>query len=90
MAQTFFRTTTIEDGRTEVTAKIGIVTWGELRTYTNPGCGPEVEVLQAWLTCEEDDADALDIMGALTDAEIEKIETEFLEDPPEPDYGDDH
>lgn len=85
----FIHHTTVDAGRTEITAEIDVVTWGEPASYDHPGCGPEVEIAAAWLTDEEDDENAMDLLGALSSAEIERIETEFLENPPEPEYGDD-
>lgn len=58
--------------------------------YYDPGCPPEVEIEEAWLKADTDQADAPRV--ELTDAEAERFETEVLEDSEtyeqEPDYDD--
>jgi hypothetical protein len=83
----FFRDATRDDRETEIVVEIDVLTWGEARTYEDPGCGPEVELIDAWLKADEGKADAPRI--TLTLEERHRIEEEFLEDPPEPDYPDD-
>lgn len=78
---------TRDDGVTEVTVDIEVTTRGEAQSRDHPGCGPECEVVNAWLTSDEDNPNAPKV--ELTDAERERFEIAFLEDPPEEDYGDD-
>lgn len=96
MAQTFFRDALRDDRETEIQVEIAVNSWGcEAQTYGPPescdsGEPPEVEIIDAWLTAYvgDDRADAPRI--TLTDAERERIELDFIENPPEPDYGDDY
>jgi len=48
----------------------------------------ECEIVDCWLVADENKADAPSVQ--LTDAERQRIELEFQENPPEPDYGDDY
>ena len=90
MAETFFRTATRDDGKTEVEVEIAVLSWGcAAQTYgpperCYPAEPPEVEIIDAWLLADSDNKDAPRI--ELTDAERERIEQEFIENPPEPDY----
>ncbi len=93
MAETFFRTAIRDDGETEVTVEIAVNSWGSpAQTYgppesCDPGEGMEVEIIDCWLTADDHKADAPRV--ELTDAERDRIELEFLENPPEddgPDY----
>lgn len=91
MAETFFRDTTRDDG-TEIQVEIEVSSWGSSpQTFGPPeSCHPgdpmECEIIDAWLMSDADKADAPRI--TLTDAERERIEQAFCEDPPEPDYHD--
>lgn len=82
----YFRTAVRDDRETEIEVEIGVITWGEPTTRDDPGCGPEVEILDAWLLSDADKADAPSI--TLTDTERERIEIDFMENPPEDDYDD--
>lgn len=94
MAQTFFRNAIRDDGETDIGVEIKVHTWGcsahmGLMNYAgHPAEGPEVEIIDAWLLKDEDDANAPRILDSLTDAERERIEIEFCETPPEEDYPD--
>ena len=96
MAQTFFRTAVLDDRETEIEVEIAIHTWGcdahmgSMSYAGHPAESPEVEIVDAWLLEEANLPNAPRILASLTDAEILRIETEFLEDPPEADYGDDY
>lgn len=96
MAQTFFRTAVLDDRETEIEVELTVNSWGcQAQTYGAPeNCFPaepmEVEVTKAWLLEEANLPNAPDILASLTDAERERIELEFCENPPEPDYGDDY
>lgn len=83
MGQTFFRTHTRDDGETEFTCEIEVVTWGGPATWDDPAEGPEVDLVRAWIEPSGEEI-------TLTDAEWAKAEQQFLEDPPEADYGDDY
>lgn len=85
MSRTFFRSATLDDRETEIEVEIAVNNWGEPMTRDHPGCGPEVEIIDAWLLADTKNADAPSILSSLTDAERERIETEFCEDPPEED-----
>jgi hypothetical protein len=96
MAQTFFHITVLDDRETEIECEIAVNSWGcSAQTYGSPeNCFPaepmEVEIVDAWLLEEANLPDAPCILPSLTDAERLRIETEFCENPPEPDYGDDY
>lgn len=92
MARTYFRTAVLDDRETEIECEITVNNWGcDAQTY-GPAekCYPaelmEVEITDAWLL--EDAKPRPSILASLTDAERERIETEFCEDPPEDDYDD--
>lgn len=93
MGQSFFRTALRDDRETEIQVEIAVHAWGcAAQTYGPPescfpGEPPEVEIVDAWLLADADHADAPSL--TLTDAERERIELEFIEDPPEPDYPED-
>lgn len=96
MAQTFFRHAVRDDGETDIGVEIKVHTWGcdaHMGSMSYPGHpaeGPEVEIIDAWLLEEANLPKAPSILASLTDAERERIETEFCENPPEADYGDDY
>lgn len=96
MIQTFFHTALLDDKETEIECEIAVHTWGcpahmgSMSYAGHPAEGPEVEIIKAWLLEEANLPNAPDILASLTDAERERIEAEFCEDPPEPDYGDDY
>jgi hypothetical protein len=96
MAETFFRTAVLDDRETEIEVEIKVHSWGcAAQTYGPPeNCypaeGAEVEIIDAWLLEEANLPNTPSILASLTDAERERIETEFCENPPEPDYGDDY
>lgn len=91
MSQTFFRSATLDDGETEIEVEIAVHSWGcaahmgSMSYAGHPAEGPEVEIIDAWLLADTNNADAPSILSSLTDAERERIETEFCEDPPEED-----
>lgn len=93
MSESFFRDAIRDDRETEIQVEIAVSSWGcAAQTYGPPeSCDPgepmEVEIVDAWLLADADKADAPRL--TLTDAERERIELEFMENPPEPDYGDD-
>lgn len=98
MAETFFRDavrdmTPGSDIETEIVVEISVSSWGApAQTYgpaesCHDGDPMECEIVDAWLKADEDKADAPRI--TLTDAERERIETDFLENPPEADDRDD-
>jgi len=95
MTETFFRTALLDDRETEIEVEIAVHSWGctaHMGSFSyagHPAEGPEVEIVKAWLVEEANLPNAPDILASLTDAERERIETEFCENPPEPDYGDD-
>jgi hypothetical protein len=90
MAQTYFRSAVRDDRETEIEVEIAVHSWGcsahmgSLSYAGHPAEPPEVEVIDAWLLADADKKDAPKL--ELTDAERERIELEFIEDPPEPDY----
>ena len=96
MSETFFRTALLDDKETEIEVEIQVHTWGcaahmgSMSYAGHPAEGPEVEIIDAWLLADADNANAPRILDKLTDAERERIEVEFCENPPEPDYGDDY
>lgn len=96
MAWTFYRTAVRDDRETEIEVEITVHSWGcpahmgSLSYAGHPAEPPECEITDAWLLSDAakpaGEVPSLD----LTDAERERIEIAFLEDPPEPDYGDDY
>lgn len=94
MAQSFFRSAVRDDRETEIEVEIAVNSWGcsahmgSMNYAGHPAEGLECEIVDAWLLADADKAGAPRI--TLTDAERERIETEFSEDPPEQDYGDDY
>ena len=92
MGSTFFRTAIRDDRETEITVEVEVHSWGSApQTYGPPeSCYPgdpmEVDIVDAWLL--EDAQPRPSILASLTDAERERIETEFCENPPEDDYDD--
>lgn len=91
MAETFFRKATRDDG-TEIQVEIAVHSWGcaaHMGSMTYPGHPaepPEIEIIDAWRIADENLPDAPRILDQLTEAEASRIETDFLENPPEPDY----
>lgn len=91
----FFRNATRDDGETEVTVEIEVITWGSpAQTYgppesCDPGEGMEVEIVDCW-TMVNDDVSVRTMRVELTEAERDRIELEFLENPPEADDGPDY
>lgn len=96
MAQSFFRTAVRDDRETEIEVEIQVHSWGcsahmgSMSYAGHPAEGPEVEIIDAWNLADADNKDAPRILDSLTDTERERIEIEFCENPPEPDYGDDY
>lgn len=94
MPQSFFRTALLDDKETEIEVEITVHSWGcsahmgSMSYAGHPAEGPEVEITDAWLLKEANQPDAPSILASLTDAERERIEIEFCEDPPEEDYPD--
>ena len=94
MAQTFFHNAVRDDRETEVVVEIAVRSWGcSAQTYgPAENCYPaepmETEIVDCWLVADENKPDPPRIQ--LTDAERERIELDFAENPPEPDYGDDY
>lgn len=88
MSETFFRTALLDDRETEIEFEIAVNNWGEPMTRDHPGCGLEVEIIDAWLLADAGNAKTPNILDKLTDAERGRIELEFLENPPEADYDD--
>lgn len=94
MAETFFRTAVRDDRETEIEVEIAVHTWGCSAHMGSPSYeghaaeGPEVEIIDAWLLADAGNANTPNILDKLTEAERERIETEFCENPPEPDYDD--
>lgn len=89
----FFRKAIRDDGETEIEVEIDVSSWGSAAQTSgppescDPGEGAECEIIDAWLLADADRADAPRI--ELTALERARIELDFLENPPEPDYGDD-
>ena len=85
--ETFWRKYTRDDGETEVEVEFEVYSWGcaahmGSMTYAgHPAEGPEISLVAARLLSEE--------KIELTEAEIERFEQEFCENPPEFDYGED-
>jgi len=94
VSATCFHTAVRDDGETEVEVEIDVHSWGAPAHYGSlsypghPAEPPEVEIIDAWLMSDAAFADAPRLK--LTDAEVARIEIDFLENPPEPDYGDDY
>lgn len=94
MARTFFTTAVLDDRETEVEVEIAVHTWGcpahmgSMSYAGHPAEGPEVEIIDAWLLADAGNAKTPNILDKLTDAERERIELEFMENPPEADYDD--
>lgn len=94
MAESFFRTAVRDDGETEIEVEIEVSSWGcaahmgSMSYAGHPAEGPECEIVDAWLLADANTADAPSILADLTDGERERIELDFLENPPEPDYPD--
>jgi hypothetical protein len=95
MAETFARVAVLDDHETEIEVEIQVNSWGcsahmgSMNYPGHPAEGPEVEIIDAWLLSDANRTDAPSILDKLTDAERERIETEFCENPPEPaDYYD--
>lgn len=84
MSQTYFRAHERDDGETEVEVEIE-VSKGEPQTRDHPGCGPEVEIIQAH-ALNPDGSHAEEV--ELTGAEMKRMRSHFLENPPEPDCDD--
>lgn len=84
MAETFFRHATRDDG-TEVQVEIEVESWGYPSSCWDPGEGMQCFVKSAWL---QDDGGERGPEVELTDAERERIEIAFSEDPPDQDYDD--
>lgn len=89
MPETFFRHYNRDDeAETEILVEIQVDGWGSAPSGLfgppedyDPGDGMEFSILKAWLKSDEDKFDAPEI--TLTDAERERIEIAFAEDPPE-------
>jgi hypothetical protein len=96
MSQTFFRAALLDDKETEIEVEIAVHAWGcsahmgSMSYAGHPAEGPEVEIIDAWLLEEANLPNCPSILASLTDAERERIEVDFCENPPEPDYGDDY
>jgi len=94
MAESFFRAAVRDDRETEITVEIEVSSWGAPAHYGSlnypghPAEPPECDIVDAWLLADEDKADAPRI--ELTEAERERILTDFMENPPEPDDGPDY
>ena len=91
MTTTYFRSAVRDDRETEIEVEIAVHSWGcpahmgSMNYAGHPAEGPEVEIIDAWLLADADKKDAPRILASLTDAERERIEIEFCEDPPEDD-----
>ena len=94
MTTTYFRSAFRDDHETEIEVEIAVHSWGcaahmgSMNYPGHPAEAPEVEIIDAWLLADADKKDAPRILDSLTDAERERIEMEFCEDPPEDDYDD--
>lgn len=88
MSEQFTRVYTRDDGETEVTVDFNVTSWGSPAhmgslTYAgDPGDPMEVEIDACTLASDSQ------TKVVLTDAERERFEMAFLEDPPEDDGGD--
>jgi len=95
MPETYTRTAVLDDGETEIEVEITVHSWGcpvhmgSMNYPGHPAEGPEVEITDAWLLKDASKTDAPSCLDKLTDAERERIELEFCEEPPEPNYEDD-
>ncbi len=89
MSETFYRSAVLDDLETEIEVEIKVHTWGcaahmgSMSYAGHPAEGPECEITDAWLAADADKKDPPRV--SLTDAERERIEADFLENPPEPD-----
>jgi hypothetical protein len=94
VSQTFSRPAVRDDGVTEIEVDITVNSWGSpAQTFgppesCDPGEGMEVEITDCWLAVDSSRPDAPKV--TLTEAERDRIELDFMENPPEPDYGDDY
>lgn len=94
MAETFFRHYHRDDeAETEIVVEISVDGWGSAPSGLfgppedyDPGDGMEFSIVKAWLKSDEKDAPEI----TLADAERERIETHFAENPPEQDDGPDY
>ena len=79
----------LDDRETEVEVEITVYSWGRIAQTYGPaeGCypaeDPEADVTAAWLV--EDAAPRPDVLPSLSDAELSRFVSEFLQDPPEGD-----
>lgn len=80
MTETFTRTHLRDDQETEVEVDIVVEGWGSAGSYWEPPEGMEMYLDKAALL------DGTPV--TLTDAEVERMEKEFCENPPEQDYDD--
>lgn len=96
MAETFDRPAMRDDRETEIEVEIEVSSWGCAAQTSGPpeschdGDPMEFEITGAWLIGYTLDNTAF--RGAevtLTPSEIDRIERDFQENPPEPDYGPD-
>jgi hypothetical protein len=91
MAETYYWAFLRDDGETEVQVEIAVNSWGRAAQLYGPpeACDPgepmEVEVLRAWLWSDRNTPLAPCVI--LTEAEIDRAEIEFMENPPEDDDG---
>lgn len=83
--RSYFRNTTIGDD-VEIVVEY-TCSGGEAATYDDPGCGPEVEVIDSWLLADESVKPRAPRLE-LSDADRQRIENEIAEDPPEDDGPD--
>lgn len=80
MTERFTRTHLRDDKETEVEVEIVVEGWGSSGSYWEPPEGMEIYL---------DKANLLDGTAVtLTEAEVERIELDFHENPPEQDYPD--
>ena len=79
MSRTFFRDAMRDDGETGIVVEYSCH-GEEAATYDDPGCGPEVEIVDAWNKADENMVKAPRI--TLTDAEDARICMEIADDPP--------
>lgn len=96
MAETFTRPATRDDRETEIEAEITVSSWGCAAQTSGPadrchdGAPIELEITGAWLVLYT--LANVPFRGdtvTLTPSEVDRIEREFRENPPEPDYGPD-
>ena len=95
MAETIYLPAMRDDGETEIMVEFTVHSWGSPpQTYGLPedcdaGDPIEVEITDCWIEGSKPLADGQGpLRVSLTDAEVERLETAFCENPPEPDYGD--